>query len=133
MQLGYAIIYVADVPATLEHYEKAFGCRTAMLHESQQYGELDTGNTVLAFADHRMAKANGVAIRPSDPDGIAHGYEIVFVTDDVEGAYARALDHGASPVKPPETKPWTQVVGYVRDMNGVLVEIASPMLPQHRQ
>jgi lactoylglutathione lyase len=30
-------------------------------------------------------------------------------------------------VKPPETTPWGQIVGYVRDLNGFLVEISSEM------
>jgi uncharacterized glyoxalase superfamily protein PhnB len=30
---------------------------------------------------------------------------------------------GAEPVSPPETKPWGQVVAYVRDANGVLVSL----------
>ena len=62
---------------------------------------------------------------------VAQGYEIVFVTEDVEAAYRRAIENGALQVNLPETKPWGQTVGYVRDMNGALIEIASPMLPQH--
>ncbi len=53
--------------------------------------------------------------------------ELGFVTDDVEAAYGRALDAGAHAVKAPEKKPWGQLVGYVRDNNGFLVEICSPM------
>ena len=132
MKLGYAIVYVPDVPATLRHYEAAFGCETSMLHESNLYGELNTGDTVLAFAAHEMAEMNGIAVEPCRPTDVAQGYELVFVTDDVETAYARALENGASQVKLPEAKPWGQVVGYVRDINGALIEIASPLLPQHR-
>ncbi|WP_234824496.1 VOC family protein [Ensifer adhaerens] len=40
-------------------------------------------------------------------------------------AYEKAVSAGASPVKPPEEKPWGQVVGYVRDLNGCLVELCS--------
>lgn len=34
MQLGYTILYVPDVPATLQFYEAAFGLATRFLHES---------------------------------------------------------------------------------------------------
>jgi lactoylglutathione lyase len=37
------------------------------------------------------------------------------------------LAAGASAVKSPETKPWGQIVGYVRDPNGFLVEICSEL------
>ena len=45
MKLKYAILYVEDVPATLDFYEQAFGLTRKMLHEGGDYGELDTGTT----------------------------------------------------------------------------------------
>ncbi|MFO0110274.1 MAG: VOC family protein, partial [Alphaproteobacteria bacterium] len=33
----------------------------------------------------------------------------------------------AAPLKKPEQKPWGQTVAYVRDLNGFLVEICSPV------
>jgi uncharacterized glyoxalase superfamily protein PhnB len=54
-------------------------------------------------------------------------FELGLVTDDVETSFRQALASGAAEVKPPETKPWGQVVGYVRDLNGFLVEICSEM------
>ena len=44
------------------------------------------------------------------------------MADDVEASFRRALASGAVEVKPPEKKPWGQTVGYVRDLNGFLVE-----------
>jgi catechol 2,3-dioxygenase-like lactoylglutathione lyase family enzyme len=41
MQLGYTILYVPDVPATLKFYEAAFGLTTRFLHEGGDYGELE--------------------------------------------------------------------------------------------
>jgi catechol 2,3-dioxygenase-like lactoylglutathione lyase family enzyme len=52
MQLGYTMLYVPDVPATLKFYEAAFGLATRFLHEDGDYGELETGSTVLAFSAH---------------------------------------------------------------------------------
>jgi uncharacterized glyoxalase superfamily protein PhnB len=49
------------------------------------------------------------------------------VSDDVAGAYARAVAAGAAAVQEPRQKPWGQTVGYVRDLNGVLVELCSPL------
>jgi lactoylglutathione lyase len=50
MKFGYTIIYVPDVTASLVFFEKAFGFTRRFLHESGDYGELETGATTLAFA-----------------------------------------------------------------------------------
>ncbi|ONG54403.1 glyoxalase [Pseudoroseomonas deserti] len=127
MQLGYTILYVADVPATLSFYERAFGLKQRFLHESGLYGELETGATTLAFAGEEMAALNGAEIRPNRADAPAAGFEVAFVTDDPAAAYALAIAAGATGVTPPAQKPWGQVVGHVRDLNGCLVEICSPV------
>jgi len=49
------------------------------------------------------------------------------VTDDVRAAFARAVAAGAVALMPPKDKPWGQTVGYVRDLNGALVELCTPM------
>ena len=127
MKFGYTIIYVADVRETVAFYENAFGLQPRFVHESNLYAELDTGNTTLAFAGEPMAAMNGLAIRPNRKADVAAGFEIAFVTDDPEAAYRKAVAAGASAVKAPALKPWGQTVGYVRDLNGCLVELCSPM------
>ena len=57
----------------------------------------------------------------------AAGFELAFVTDDPHTAYATAITAGAAAIAPPAEKPWGQVVAYVRDPNGCLVEICSPI------
>ena len=124
MRFAYTIAYVADVEATLAFYERAFGVKRRFLHESGAYGELETGATALAFADEKMA-AGSASFRRNRKDDEAPGVEVGFVTDDVEKAYAHALSAGAVAVLGPTTKPWGQVVSYVRDLNGFLVEICT--------
>ncbi len=53
--------------------------------------------------------------------------ELGFVTDDVAGAHARAIAAGASELSAPVSKPWGQVVSYVRCPDGTLVELCSPI------
>jgi uncharacterized glyoxalase superfamily protein PhnB len=127
MRLGYAIIYVPDVTAAVEFYERAFGLARRFMHESGQYAEMETGSTALAFASEGMAEMNGLAIRPNTSHDVAAGIEIALATKEPDEAYARAVTGGAAPVKPVETKPWGQKVGYVRDLNGCLVELCSPV------
>ncbi|MBZ4413819.1 VOC family protein [Myxococcus sp. XM-1-1-1] len=127
MKLGYVILYVPDVPATLAFYEKAFGLKRRFLHESNTYGELDTGTTALAFASEEMAGHNGLTVRFHRPKETPAAVEVALVTPDVAGAYEHSVKAGASPVQPPKQKPWGQSVAYVQDLNGVLVEICSPI------
>ncbi len=128
MRLGYAILYVPSVPDTITFYEAAFGLEGWMVTEGGEYGELRTGSTKLAFANESFAAGlAGVPFEAAAPSKSAPPIEIGLVTDEVEAAYRRAVDAGAQPVKAPERKPWGQLVGYVRDNNGFLVEICSPM------
>lgn len=125
-ELGYTIIYVADVPATVAFYEKAFEVKARFVHESNLYAELDIGSTA-AFAGEPMAALSDLQIRPNLKADVAAGFQIAFVTDDPDAVYQKALAAGASAVKPPVGKPLGQMVGYLRDLNGCLVEQCSPM------
>ena len=130
MKLGYTILYVPDVMKAVEFYERAFGLKRRFVHDSGQYAEMETGATALGFASEALAESNGVAIRPNTPRDVAAGIEICLVTDTPEEAYAHAVASGAAPAKPVEVKPWGQRVSYVRDLNGCLVEVCSPVPPQ---
>jgi len=128
MKFGYTIVYVPDVAQSLQFFERAFGFQTRFLHESGTYGELITGNTTLSFAAHELAESNFphghvAASESAKPLGM----ELGFVTDDVKGAHDRAVAAGASELTPPTTKPWGQVVSYVRCPDGTLVELCSPI------
>jgi catechol 2,3-dioxygenase-like lactoylglutathione lyase family enzyme len=128
VRFGYTILYVSDVAASLDFYERALGQRRRFVHESGQYAELDTGETALAFAAHELAAANlpGVYRPERRRSGGQAAFEVCFVTTDVQGAFDRAVTEGAEAVTPPQTKPWGQDVAYVRDPDGYLVELASP-------
>ena len=128
MRFGYTILYVTDVEATVSFYESAFGLNRQFVHESG-YGEMITGETKLAFASLDLARSNGVTFQLALPDAPAPSFEIAFTTDDVSAAFQRAVEAGAEPVTAPKQKPWGQLVCYVRDINGILVEICSPMSP----
>jgi lactoylglutathione lyase len=127
VRFGYTILYVSDPAASVAFYERAFGQRRRLVHESGEYAELDTGQTTLAFASHGLAASNLPEQARSTVAGERHGnYEVCFVTQDVEGAFARAVEAGAEAVTEPQVKPWGQHAAYVRDPDGTLVEIASP-------
>ncbi|MCP3136513.1 VOC family protein [Pyxidicoccus xibeiensis] len=127
MKLGYVILYVPDVSTTVAFYEKAFGLQRRFLHESGTYAEMETGATALAFAAESLAKDNGLTVRFHRPKEDAAAVEVALVTPDVQAAYERAMKAGAGAAQPPKQKPWGQTVAYVRDLDGVLVELCTPM------
>jgi uncharacterized glyoxalase superfamily protein PhnB len=128
MKLGYAIVYVEDVKIVLDFYRRAFGLETRFLHESGEYGELETGQTVLGFASHKLGAMNlpGGYLR-STPTGKPLGVEFALETADVSGALARALAAGAAAVAAPQVKPWGQTVAYVRSIEGTLISLCTPI------
>jgi lactoylglutathione lyase len=127
VHFGYTIAYVPDVEAAINFYENAFGLRRRFASDDWDYAELETGDTTLAFANNRMADQLGFQIRQNSADQPAAGIELAFVTDDVEAGFRKATEVGAVPVTDPHQTPWGQTVSYVRDLNGILVEICSPV------
>ena len=55
------------------------------------------------------------------------GFTIAFITDQVLNVYKQAISSGAISVYEPTEKFWGQIVSCVKDLNGVLVEISSPI------
>lgn len=128
MKLGYTILYVADVARTIAFWERAFGLRRRFVDESGAYGELDTGATALAFVSQGYVRDSlPGGFRATDPAGPPPAFEIALVTDDPGAALERAVAAGASQVLAPTKKPWGQTVAYVRDLDGHLVELCTPM------
>lgn len=128
MKLGYTIIYVSDVSASLTFFENAFEMQRKFLHESGTYGELNTEETTLSFAAHELGDMNfsGGHVR-ADKSTQPLGFEIALVTDDVKKAHNRAIAAGAKEIAVPQEKPWGQTVSYVRCPDGILVELCTPI------
>ncbi len=125
MIFRYTILYVEDVPASLDFYERAFGMARAFLHEGKDYGELATGDTKLAFSSRALMRQLGKDPAKARPD--APVFEIALETGDVPTALARAVAAGAVLVQDAQEEPWGQVTSYVSDPDGYLVEICSPV------
>ncbi len=128
MRFAYTIAYVRDVQRSVAFYEQAFGLKRRFIDESGQYAEMETGETTLAFASNELGASNlPDGFRRNDLTEPPAGVEIAFITEDVEAAFRSVLEAGATRVAEPKPKPWGQIVAYVRDLDGVLVEIGSQM------
>ena len=128
MKFGYTILYVENVKETLAFYEKAFGFQQKFITPEEDYGELITGETTIAIASLGLGSANFVnGITPSSATTKPFGIELAFVSETIESDFKRALENGATLFEPLSQKPWGQQVGYVRDINGFLIEICTPI------
>ena len=121
MRYASTILYVPDVSAAVAFYENAFGLEPGFAAPGGSYATLAGDGGVLAFAAHEMAPDT------DRTDAPPAGFEVWIEADDVAGAYTAALEAGAEAVQEPAEKPWGQTVAYVRDPNGVLVELGEPV------
>jgi len=128
VKFGYTINYVHNVDDTLSFFENAFEMKRRFITDEKDYGELETGETVLAFASHELGQTNfsGGYISCSEAEKPL-GIEIALVTDDVNEIHQRAMLCGAVELKSPQTKPWGQIVSYIRCPAGILIELCSPI------
>lgn len=134
MKFGYTFIWVEDVEGTVGFYEQAFGLERSFVTDNGElglYAEMETGETKLAITDIREARVLFPGgFYENDPSLPPSAFQLSFVTEDVEATYERALGAGATGIAEPSAQPWGQTIARVRDPNGVLVSIASPLQAQ---
>lgn len=125
--LGWVIAYVDDPGRASSFYAETFGLKPEFTAPDNSYSQLDTGPTRLAFAAYALGEGNfpgGVARAAADrPSHV----QITLATEDVDGAFAAALNAGCAALAEPEDKPHGQRVAFLRDPFGMLVEIGTPM------
>ena len=125
---SYTILYVQDVTKSIDFYERAFGFKRKFIVPDNSYGELNTGATTLSFASIDLAKSNlKDGIIESSLKNKPQAVEIAFATHEVEKVYNKAIKEGATAEAPAAEKPQGQTVAYVRDIDGFLVEICTPI------
>ncbi len=128
MKYGYTIIYVKDVVETIAFYEKAFGFQRKFITPEKDYGELLSGATTISFASLDLGKTNfKKGFEPLPDVGKPVGIEMAFVTEDIENDFRKAVNAGAVVFEKIVEKPWGQKVGYLRDNNGLLIELCTPI------
>lgn len=128
IKFAYTILYVQDVAKSIEFYENAFGFTRKFVTPANDYGELLVGETTLSFASKELAKSNlKEGFIESSLTDKPFGIEIGFTADNVEETVSSAIKAGAKIAEDPKTKPWGQTVAYVRDIDGFLIEICTPM------
>ena len=127
IKFGGTALYVDNVRAALDFYGRAFGFKTRFFDEALQYGELETGSTVVAFASHQLGEMlmPGAYVRPAN--GQPAGAVIAILVTDVPGAFANAVAAGALPLAQPKAMPWGATVAYLRGPEGAIIGLSTPM------
>lgn len=128
MKFAYTIIYVENVTETIEFYEKAFGFSRKFITPENDYGELITGEITISFASIELGNSNFKnGFEKITNSKKPFGVELAFTTENIETDFQNAINSGATEFKPLTKKPWGQKVGYLRDNNGFLIEICTPI------
>ena len=126
MRFGATVLYVNDVRAAIDFYQRAFGLALRFHDETLGFAELETGGSILALASHSV----GELLMPnsySPPEGgRPAGVEIGFLSDDVPGAFAKVIAAGAAPIALPKRMPWGLEVAYARAPDGTILGLSEP-------
>jgi uncharacterized glyoxalase superfamily protein PhnB len=114
------IVFVEDVARALGFYKRVAGAEVDHFDEDGSYGELTSG---VGFATHDHVEHHlDLSFHHNEPGGLPSGFELEFAVDDVDSAFARAIDAGATAVWEPREKPWGRSA-LLRDLDGVFVHL----------
>jgi lactoylglutathione lyase len=128
IKFAHTILYVSDVARAVDFYEQVFGFVRKFMTPEKDYAELDTGNTTIAFASHTLARTNlSNGYQPSNTADKPFGIELGIVTEQVDELIDKVWEHNGTIVEQPIQKAWGQTVAYVRDVDGFLIEICTPI------
>lgn len=125
--LGWTVVYVDDPDRSVAWWSEVFGLPVRLQVPGGSYAELDTGATTLAFASHELAAGHLPEGYARSDAPVPLGMEVALVTDDPGALVARAVAAGATLVAEVAPQPQGQDVGWVRDPQGVLIEVCTPV------
>ncbi|QHS58092.1 VOC family protein [Chitinophaga agri] len=128
VKFGYLILTVEDVAKAVAFYEASFGFLKKFISPDNDYAELQTGETAIAFISKELGRSNlKNGFIESSLQNKPFGIELALVTETVDETIQRSVENGAVLVEAPVQKPWGQTVAYIRDINGFLIELCTPM------
>jgi uncharacterized glyoxalase superfamily protein PhnB len=114
------IVFVEDVARSLAFYEDALGAELDHFDDDGSYGELQAG---IGFAAHHHVEQHlDLSFHRNEPGGLPSGFELDLAVDDVESAFAKAVEAGAAAVWAPQDKAWGRSA-LIRDLDGVFVHL----------
>jgi lactoylglutathione lyase len=122
-RLGYAIVFVSDLDASICFYRDVLNLPLKLANES--YAEFATeGAKFSLFARGHLPELIG----REAPAGAApwpQG-EVAFLVDDVDAEHARLAGLGVDVLAPPTDRAWGERTLHVADPDGYVVELTRP-------
>jgi lactoylglutathione lyase len=122
--LGYVILYVSDLDASIAFYRDVVGLPLKFVDAG--YAEFAAAGIRFALYERRRAEwLTAHEVRPG-PAG-----EVVFLVADVDAEAARLAQRGARVLSGPADRPWGHRTVHVADPDGFVVEFAQE-IPRRR-
>jgi len=122
MDFNSVRIITGDVAGLVRFYERVTA--TGAEWATPDFAEIVTPGATLAIASTRTVPLFG----EGSAEAAANRSVIVeFLTEDVDSAHARLADHLGDVVQPPTTMPWGNRSLLVRDPDGNLVNLFTPV------
>lgn len=126
MKFSHVTLLVNNVLQAIAFYEKAFGFKQRFVHKSGLFAEMEIDEVALHFAASKAVKANlPKGFQENNFSNLPAGIEVCLVTDDVADAFALATKAGATAYAEPKVMFWGQTIAYVRNLDGILIEIGN--------
>ncbi|KAL0395994.1 UNVERIFIED_CONTAM: hypothetical protein Scaly_0047800 [Sesamum calycinum] len=90
---AYTVVYVKDVAKSVAFYAKAFGHQVRRLDDSRRWGELESGQTTIAFTPARQHETDDLTGEVQIPRSThqTNPIEVCFDYSDVDAAYKVCL------------------------------------------
>jgi lactoylglutathione lyase len=119
-RLGYAILFVDDLEASVQFYRDTLG--VPLRFSSETYAEFATEAAKFAlFSRAALPELIGREV-PSGPVPWPQG-EIAFFIEDPDAEHQRLVRAGVTILAPPTDRPWGERTLHVTDPEGNVVEL----------
>lgn len=119
-RLGYAILFVSDIGASVRFYRDVLGVPFRFANKT--YAEFATeGAKFGLYARHALPALIG-AHAPTGPVPWPQG-EVAFFVEDPDGDHERLRRAGVTILAPPTDRPWGERTLHIADPDGNVVEL----------
>jgi lactoylglutathione lyase len=123
-RIGYVILYVSDLDASIAFYRDVLGLPYRFTDAG--YAEFGTEGTRFALYERRRAEwLTGRLVTPGP------AAEIVLLVDDVAAHASRLAALGTTILSGPADRPWGHRTIHIADPDGFVVELAQE-IPRQR-
>jgi lactoylglutathione lyase len=127
MKLSYLVLLSDDVPAAIRFWRDVMELPLIYSDEAVGYAAFETGSAGIVlslYSRSGLATLLGEAI----PMPTGHQMYLSFPVDDVDVAFAKRIERGATPVASPRDVPMQQSrLAHFNSPDGHLIEIFSPI------